>query len=134
VSKLIYLSVLIPILANLVAFSTISLVPIPNAFAFDTHMTLHNLQNQVGDEGPAELSIVGASKCTAQPNSNCEPGADYVWYTVNICVTSCGNDAIWQTTMHGVYGSCMYMFSLLMAQFHPNSKLRIIVWQLKKQA
>jgi hypothetical protein len=34
----------------------------PKAYAWDTHMTLHNLQDRVGDEGPAELSIVGIDK------------------------------------------------------------------------
>jgi hypothetical protein len=75
------------------------------AYAWDTHMTLHNLQEQVGEEGPAELSIEGADSCTAQAGSTCEAGADYVWYTVNLCVTSC-DDALWKTTLHGVYGQC----------------------------
>jgi hypothetical protein len=72
-------------------------------------MTLHNLQNQIGDEGPAELPILGA----AQANSNCEAGADYVWYTVDVCVTSCGNGALWQSTMHGIYGSCYVYVQLI---------------------
>jgi hypothetical protein len=76
------------------------------AYAWDTHMTLHNLQDEVGDEGPAELSIEGiSSSCTAQASSTCEAGADLVWYTVDVCVTSC-DDAIWKTTLHGVYGHC----------------------------
>jgi hypothetical protein len=105
-SKPVYLFVLIGLLANFTALLTISSESVPNAFAFDTHMTLHNLQNQIGDEGPAELSIIGASSCTAQANSNCEAGADYVWYTIDVCVTTCGNGALWQSTMHGIYGSC----------------------------
>ena len=68
-------------------------------------MTLHNIQDQLIDVGPAELSIKGADSCTAQPSSTCEAGADYVWYTVNLCVTSCDN-AIWKTALDGVYGQC----------------------------
>jgi hypothetical protein len=94
------------LLINLSAIVTISGQVVPNAYAYDTHMTLHNLMNQFGDEGPAELSILDGSSCTAQADSNCEAGADYVWYTVSVCVPACNNDGLWQTTLHGVYGSC----------------------------
>ena len=48
------------------------------AFAWDTHMTLHNIQDQLIDVGPAELSTIGADSCTAQASSTCEAGTDYV--------------------------------------------------------
>jgi hypothetical protein len=105
-SKSVYLIILIALLANLSALLTFSGGSVRNAYAFDTHMTLHNLMNQFGDEGPAELSILDTSSCIAQANSNCETGADYVWYTINVCVPSCGNGPLWQTTMYGIYGSC----------------------------
>jgi hypothetical protein len=44
-------------------------------------MTLHNLVDY-----PAGLSIAGVDSCTAEVNSTCEAGADYVWYTVTVCV------------------------------------------------
>jgi hypothetical protein len=53
----------------------------PTVHAWDTHMTLHNLVDY-----PAGLSIAGADSCTAEVNSTCEAGADYVWYTVTVCV------------------------------------------------
>ncbi len=42
-------------------------------------MTFHNLADNA-----SELSIVAASSCTAQVNSNCEAGAEYVWYNIDI--------------------------------------------------
>jgi hypothetical protein len=48
-------------------------------YAWSTHMTLHNLADNA-----TELDIVAASSCTAQVNSNCEAGADYVWYTIDV--------------------------------------------------
>jgi hypothetical protein len=74
-------------------------------YAWDTHMTLHDLLKGVGQDLPAELSILGADSCTAQGGSTCEAGADYVWYQVSVCVTSC-DSPIWETTLNGVYGDC----------------------------
>jgi hypothetical protein len=48
-------------------------------YSWSTHMTLHNLADNA-----TELSIVAASSCTAQVNSNCEAGAEYVWYNIDI--------------------------------------------------
>jgi hypothetical protein len=75
----------------------------PAVYAWDTHMTLHNLVDY-----PAGLSIVGADSCTAQVNSTCEAGADYVWYTVKVCVGTfaCNAQPLYQTTLNGVYGHC----------------------------
>jgi hypothetical protein len=46
---------------------------------------LYLINNNLVDY-PAGLSIAGADSCTAQVNSTCEAGADYVWYTVTVCV------------------------------------------------
>jgi hypothetical protein len=48
-------------------------------YAWSTHMTLHNLADNA-----TELDTVAASSCTAQVNSNCEAGAEYVWYTIDV--------------------------------------------------
>jgi hypothetical protein len=32
-------------------------------------------------------------------------GADLVWYTFDVCITSC-DGAVWKTTLNGVYGHC----------------------------
>jgi hypothetical protein len=90
------------------------------AYAWDTHMTLHNLQDKVGEEGPAELSLIGAGSCTAQASSTCEAGADYVWYTVNVCVISCdGSGTLWKTTLNGVYGHCDVYVQLVNGTKYP---------------
>jgi hypothetical protein len=49
-------------------------------YSWGTHMTFHNLSDNA-----SQLSIADVgSTCTAQVNSNCEAGADYVWYTIDI--------------------------------------------------
>src|SRR4029078_2966824 len=48
-------------------------------YSWSTHMTLHNLADNA-----SELSIVAASSCTAQVNTNCEAGAEYVWYNIDV--------------------------------------------------
>ena len=49
-------------------------------YASSTHMTLHNLADNA-----SQLTIALAdSTCTAQVNSNCEAGAEYVWYTIDV--------------------------------------------------
>ena len=53
---------------------------IRTGYASSTHMTLHNLADNA-----SQLSIALAdSTCTAQVNSNCEAGAEYVWYTIDV--------------------------------------------------
>jgi hypothetical protein len=60
---------------------------IQTGYAWSTHMTFHNLADRA-----SQLSIVDAialgvdSTCTAQVNSNCEAGADYVWYTIDVSI------------------------------------------------
>ncbi|MGB8100436.1 MAG: hypothetical protein WCE96_02035 [Nitrososphaeraceae archaeon] len=49
-------------------------------YAWSTHMTLHNLADNA-----SQLTLALAdSTCTAQVNSNCEAGAEYVWYTIDV--------------------------------------------------
>lgn len=48
----------------------IGITMMQKGYAWSTHMTLHNLSDNA-----TELSIVAASSCTAQVNSNCEAGA-----------------------------------------------------------
>lgn len=53
---------------------------IQTAYSWGTHMTFHNLADNA-----SQLSIADVgSTCTAQVNSNCEAGADYVWYTIDV--------------------------------------------------
>ncbi len=78
----------------------------PKAYAWDTHMTFHNLLTAEPNEFPAELSIVGASSCVAQAGSTCEAGADYVWYNAKVCVGYCSVNPVWRTPLLGVYGHC----------------------------
>ena len=53
---------------------------IRTGYASSTHMTLHNLADNA-----SQLTIALAdSTCTAQVNSNCEAGAEYVWYTIDV--------------------------------------------------
>jgi len=52
---------------------------IQTGYSWSTHMTFHNLADNA-----SELSIVAASSCTAQVNSNCEAGAEYVWYNIDV--------------------------------------------------
>jgi len=56
----------------------LSIALIQTGYSWGTHITFHNLADNA-----SELSIVAAS-CTAQVNSNCEAGADYVWYTIDV--------------------------------------------------
>jgi hypothetical protein len=49
-------------------------------YSWGTHMTFHNLADNA-----SQLSIADVgSTCTAQVNSNCEAGAEYVWYTIDV--------------------------------------------------
>jgi len=57
----------------------LSIALIQTGYSWGTHTTFHNLADNA-----SELSIVAASSCTAQVNSNCEAGADYVWYTIDV--------------------------------------------------
>jgi hypothetical protein len=43
-------------------------------------MTFHNLADNASQLIIADVG----STCTAQVNSNCEAGADYVWYTIGV--------------------------------------------------
>ena len=53
---------------------------VQTGYSWDTHMTFHNLADNA-----SQLSIADVgSTCTAQVNSNCEAGADYVWYTIDV--------------------------------------------------
>ena len=76
------------------------------AYAWDTHMTFHNLLTGEPNEFPAELSIVGAGSCVAQAGSTCEAGADLVWYNAKVCVGYCDLSPVWWTPLLGVYGHC----------------------------
>jgi hypothetical protein len=63
------------------SFATgMSITLIQTGYSWGTYMTFHNLADQ-----PSQLSIADVgSTCTAQVNSNCEAGADYVWYTIDV--------------------------------------------------
>lgn len=90
---------------------------IQTGYASATHMTFHNLADQ-----PSQLSIaVTGSTCTAQVGSNCEAGAEYVWYTINVYTPpkneqtpQCGTNPItgpkciypYDIEKYGVYGHC----------------------------
>lgn len=53
---------------------------VQRGYSWGTHMTFHNLADNA-----SQLSIADVgSTCTAQVNSNCEAGADYVWYTIDV--------------------------------------------------
>lgn len=78
----------------------------PIAYAWDTHMTLHNLIDQPGETISAQMDIVGGGSCIAQAGSNCEAGADYVWYLVNLYVPNATTPSNWGHTVSGIYGSC----------------------------
>jgi hypothetical protein len=89
---------------------------IQTVYSWSTHMTFHNLADNA-----SELSIVAASSCTAQVNSNCEAGAEYVWYNIDVytppkdqqtpkCTVNpiIGPDCVYPHLIQkaGVYGHC----------------------------
>jgi hypothetical protein len=78
----------------------------PITYAWDTHMTLHNLIDQPGESFSAQMDIAGGGSCIAQAGSNCEAGADYVWYLVNLYVPNATSPLNWGHTVSGIYGSC----------------------------
>jgi hypothetical protein len=93
-----------------------SIMSIQTGYSWSTHMTLHNLADNV-----TELAIVAASSCTAQMNSNCEAGAEYVWYNIDVftppkdqqtpkCTINpiIGPDCVYPHLIQkaGVYGHC----------------------------
>lgn len=85
------------------AISGTSFVLIQNVDASSTHMTLHNLTPM-----SAQLvvdDVITDPTCTADPNSTCEAGTEYIWYTININIPN-ANEQIWGTSMNGVYGHC----------------------------
>lgn len=69
-------------------------------------MTLHNLIDQPGESFSAQMDIVGGGSCIAEAGSNCEAGADYVWYLVNLYVPNATTPLSWGHTVSGIYGSC----------------------------
>jgi hypothetical protein len=69
-------------------------------------MTLHNLIDQPGETISAQMDIVGGGSCIAQAGSNCEAGADYVWYLVNLYVPKATAPLNWGHTVAGINGSC----------------------------
>lgn len=94
----------------------IGIMSIQIGYSWSTHMTLHNLADNA-----TELSIVAASSCTAQVNSNCEAGAEYVWYNIEVftppkdqqtpkCTINpiIGPDCVYPHLIQkaGVYGHC----------------------------
>jgi hypothetical protein len=58
----------------------IGMTMIKTGYAWSTHMTFHNLADNASQLIIADVG----STCTAQVNSNCEAGADYVWYTIDV--------------------------------------------------
>ena len=56
-------------------------------------MTFHNLADNASQLIIADVS----STCTAQVNSNCEAGADYVWYTIDVFTPPTGRA---ETNLH----------------------------------
>jgi len=58
----------------------LSIALIQTGNSWGTHMTFHNLADNASNLSIADVG----STCTAQVNSNCEAGADYVWYTIDV--------------------------------------------------
>ncbi|HEY7109730.1 MAG TPA: hypothetical protein VH415_09900 [Nitrososphaeraceae archaeon] len=56
------------------------IIIVHTGYSWDTHMTFHNLADNASQLIIADVG----STCTAQVNSNCEAGADYVWYTIDV--------------------------------------------------
>ena len=94
----------------------IDITLLQTGYSWSTHMTLHNLADNA-----SELSIVAASSCTAQVNTNCEAGAEYVWYNIDVftppkdqqtpkCTVNpiIGPDCVYPHLIQkaGVYGHC----------------------------
>jgi len=74
-------------LISCVVFSVVTGIGVTlfqTSYAWSTHMTFHNLADNASQLSIADATGKSPSTCTAQVNSNCEAGAEYVWYTIDV--------------------------------------------------